>query len=227
MDGYAARSDDLAQAVVQFRLAGESCASGPSLEPLPIGIAVRIPTGAPMPAGADRVVMREYADVEGGNVIRSDSGQHRYALRCTHIWSVAIGPWVMDQCFLLSTGGRRASQPEKYKRSYRSFRWAWMTVPSSKGGARVGLAGDAARIAAFADYRSRTRHSPTSHVSNVPISKADRPQLRTENWLLSVRHGSQADPRAVFREGTPGRTICEGDQMGCQARFESMQRPAL
>lgn len=124
MDGYAVRSDDLAQAVVQFRLAGESCSSGPSPEPLPIGIAVRISTGTPMPAGADRVVMREYADVEGGNVIRSVSGQHRYALRCTQIWSVAVGPWVMAQCFLLSTGGRRASQLEKYKRRYRSFRSA-------------------------------------------------------------------------------------------------------
>jgi len=32
---------------------------------------------------------------------------------------------------------------------------------------------------------------------------------------------------AVSREGTQGRTICEGRQMGHQARFESMQRPAL
>ncbi|WP_408021150.1 hypothetical protein [Sphingobium lactosutens] len=30
---------------------------------------VRISTGAPMPAGADPVVIREYADLEGGNVI--------------------------------------------------------------------------------------------------------------------------------------------------------------
>jgi len=32
---------------------------------------------------------------------------------------------------------------------------------------------------------------------------------------------------AVSREGTQGRTICEGYRMGYQARFESMQRPAL
>jgi len=32
---------------------------------------------------------------------------------------------------------------------------------------------------------------------------------------------------AVSREGTQGRTICEGRQMGHRARFESMQRPAL
>jgi len=32
---------------------------------------------------------------------------------------------------------------------------------------------------------------------------------------------------AVSREGTQGRTICEGYQMGSRARFESMQRPAL
>lgn len=32
---------------------------------------------------------------------------------------------------------------------------------------------------------------------------------------------------AVSREATQERTIREGYQMGCQARFESMQRPAL
>ncbi|PAV66943.1 hypothetical protein WR25_15810 [Diploscapter pachys] len=32
---------------------------------------------------------------------------------------------------------------------------------------------------------------------------------------------------AVSREGTQGRTICEGYQMGSRARFESMQRPAF
>jgi hypothetical protein len=30
---------------------------------------------------------------------------------------------------------------------------------------------------------------------------------------------------AVSREGTQGRTICEGYRMGPGARFESMQRP--
>lgn len=74
MDGYAVRSDDLAQGVVRFRLAGESCAGGPSPGPLPIGMAVRISTGAPMPADADRVVMREYATVDGGYVILTDRG---------------------------------------------------------------------------------------------------------------------------------------------------------
>lgn len=74
MDGYAVRSDDLAQGLVRFRLAGESCAGGPSPGLLLTGMAVRISTGAPMPMGADRVVMREYATVDGGYVILTDKG---------------------------------------------------------------------------------------------------------------------------------------------------------
>ena len=69
MDGYAVRSGDLAQGIVRFHLFGESCAGGPTPGMLPAGMAVRISTGAPIPAGADRVVMREYATVDGGHVI--------------------------------------------------------------------------------------------------------------------------------------------------------------
>ncbi len=74
MDGYAVRSGDLAQGIVRFHLFGESCAGGRSPGMLPAGMAVRISTGAPMPAGADRVVMREYATVDGGYVILTDKG---------------------------------------------------------------------------------------------------------------------------------------------------------
>lgn len=74
MDGYAVRSGDLAQGIVRFHLFGESCAGGPSPGMLPAGMAVRISTGAPMPAGADRVVMREYATVDGGYLILTDKG---------------------------------------------------------------------------------------------------------------------------------------------------------
>lgn len=69
MDGYAVRSGDLAQGIARFRLFGESCAGGPSPGLLPAGMAVRISTGAPMPAGADRVVMREDATVLDGYVL--------------------------------------------------------------------------------------------------------------------------------------------------------------
>ena len=74
MDGYAVHSRDLAQGVVRFRLSGESGAGGPLPVPLPAGTAVRISTGAPMPPDADRVVMREYARIDGNHVILMDRG---------------------------------------------------------------------------------------------------------------------------------------------------------
>lgn len=74
MDGYAVRSSDLVQGITRFRLSGESCAGGPSPGLLPAGMAVRISTGAPMPAAADRVVMREDATVVDGYVILTHRG---------------------------------------------------------------------------------------------------------------------------------------------------------
>lgn len=74
MDGYAVRSGDLAQGIVRFRLFGESCAGSASPGLLPAGMAVGVSTGAPMPAGADCVVMREYATVDDGYVILTHKG---------------------------------------------------------------------------------------------------------------------------------------------------------
>ncbi len=68
MDGFAARSTDLSQGMARLRLCGESRAGGRAPPFLPPGCAIRISTGAPMPAGADRVVMREHACVEAGHV---------------------------------------------------------------------------------------------------------------------------------------------------------------
>ncbi|WP_159982428.1 MULTISPECIES: molybdopterin molybdotransferase MoeA [unclassified Novosphingobium] len=69
MDGFAVRSQDLAGEVTRLKLCGESFAGGQTPSPLLPGTAIRISTGAPMPPGADRVVIREYTRVEGGEVI--------------------------------------------------------------------------------------------------------------------------------------------------------------
>src|SRR5688500_1838244 len=53
MDGFAVRATDGADA---RRLVGESRAGGPPAPSVEAGTAVRIMTGAPMPAGADAVV---------------------------------------------------------------------------------------------------------------------------------------------------------------------------
>lgn len=63
MDGYAVRDTDAASGA-RFRVVGHSFAGGPPPPPVGSGEAVRIFTGAAMPAGADRVVMQEDCTAE-------------------------------------------------------------------------------------------------------------------------------------------------------------------
>lgn len=55
MDGYALRADDVKETPVRLKIAGESAAGKGWHQELPEGEAVRIMTGAPVPAGADSV----------------------------------------------------------------------------------------------------------------------------------------------------------------------------
>jgi molybdopterin molybdotransferase len=67
MDGYAMRTADLAAHDFRLPLAGETrCGDAPGK--LAPGTAQRIFTGAPLPAGADTVVMQEDVQVENGTV---------------------------------------------------------------------------------------------------------------------------------------------------------------
>src|SRR5437667_137216 len=63
MDGYALRADDLkgasAETPVHLELRGQSPAGGVLPEAIAPGTCVRIFTGAPLPPGADAVVMQE------------------------------------------------------------------------------------------------------------------------------------------------------------------------
>jgi molybdopterin molybdotransferase len=68
MDGYAVRARD-AQKGVRLKVMGEQSAGpdfGLSIEP---GFAIRIFTGAPIPTGADAVIMQEDVNPEGDNII--------------------------------------------------------------------------------------------------------------------------------------------------------------
>ena len=69
MDGYA-----LAGGGDRWRLRGESAAGHPFDGALAPGEAVRVFTGAPMPDGADRVLIQEDATAEGGTVAGPDPG---------------------------------------------------------------------------------------------------------------------------------------------------------
>jgi molybdopterin molybdotransferase len=65
MDGYAARSAELP---ATLPVVGQVAAGQVMSEPVPPGVAIRILTGAPMPAGLDTVVIQEDAKVDGPNV---------------------------------------------------------------------------------------------------------------------------------------------------------------
>ncbi|MEZ5426232.1 MAG: molybdopterin molybdotransferase MoeA [Pyrinomonadaceae bacterium] len=66
MDGFAVKTDDVRNAPVSLRIAGESAAGRGWSGTLQSGEAVRIMTGAPVPAGADSVQKVELTEEENG-----------------------------------------------------------------------------------------------------------------------------------------------------------------
>jgi molybdopterin molybdotransferase len=68
MDGFAVVARDAADVPVTLPLAGESAAGHPASGPLSSGSAMRIATGAVVPEGADAVVPKERADLDGDAV---------------------------------------------------------------------------------------------------------------------------------------------------------------
>ncbi len=65
MDGYAICPNDERQ---EYRLLGTVAAGQTADEPLAPGCAVKVMTGAPVPAGSGQVVMREYTEESGSTV---------------------------------------------------------------------------------------------------------------------------------------------------------------
>ena len=81
MDGYAVRAADLASdQATPLRLAGTALAGQPFAGEAGAGDALRVTTGAVMPAGFDTVVMQEIVDLDGDRVVvpaGQQQGQHR------------------------------------------------------------------------------------------------------------------------------------------------------
>src|SRR3989442_433848 len=70
MDGYAVRASDVANTPSRLRVVGESAAGAGWHREMKTGEAVRIMTGAPVPAGADAVQQVELTrEVDGGGVV--------------------------------------------------------------------------------------------------------------------------------------------------------------
>jgi molybdopterin molybdotransferase len=65
MDGFAVRSADLGAVPFSLPVRGESAAGSPPGVEISPGTAIRIFTGAPVPAGADRVIVQENVEREG------------------------------------------------------------------------------------------------------------------------------------------------------------------
>ncbi|QAY77510.1 molybdopterin molybdotransferase MoeA [Sphingosinicella sp. BN140058] len=80
MDGFAVAADDLVAGVTRFRVVGSSYPAAPHRHPIGPGEAVRIMTGAPMPAGSDRVLMREQV-LSSGDTILFEGGPGRAHVR--------------------------------------------------------------------------------------------------------------------------------------------------
>ena len=73
MDGYAVRAADVATPPARLKIVGYAPAGGVRAAALQPGEAVRIFTGAPMPAGADAIVMQENVRKEGHQRVRLSS----------------------------------------------------------------------------------------------------------------------------------------------------------
>ncbi|KQT53366.1 molybdenum cofactor biosynthesis protein MoaA [Methylobacterium sp. Leaf456] len=68
MDGYAVRAADVASVPATLRLVGTSAAGHGYSQTIGPGEAVRIFTGAPVPEGADAILIQENADADGHTV---------------------------------------------------------------------------------------------------------------------------------------------------------------
>lgn len=115
MDGYAVVAEDLARASasapVELPLAGESRAGEAMSTPLSRGTAARIFTGAPMPDGADAVVMQEDVERREGRVVfRAPTTPGRHVRRRADV--LAAGRGLLDAGVALGIGeiGLLASQ---------------------------------------------------------------------------------------------------------------------
>jgi molybdenum cofactor synthesis domain-containing protein len=72
VDGYAVRALDVASVPAELHVVGELAAGSAPVVAVGAGQAIRIMTGAPIPAGADAVVMVEDSETVGGDRVRLD-----------------------------------------------------------------------------------------------------------------------------------------------------------
>jgi len=79
MDGYAVRASDVASLPARLQVIGEAAAGRGFGGEISVGEAVRIFTGAPVPTGADAIVIQENTRAIAGNMIDVCDGQPDHA----------------------------------------------------------------------------------------------------------------------------------------------------
>ena len=89
MDGYAVRAADTAQAPATLTVIGESAAGRAFDGALGPGEAVRIFTGAPMPEGADAIVIQEDVRREGERIALAAAALARRQPARRRAWTFA------------------------------------------------------------------------------------------------------------------------------------------
>jgi molybdopterin molybdotransferase len=102
MDGYAVRAADCASGAARLRVA-QRIPAGVVGKPLQPGTAARIFTGAPIPPGADAVVMQEQTEVVGDDVIVKHAPQPGE-------WVRRAGEDIRAGSAILETGARLRAQ---------------------------------------------------------------------------------------------------------------------
>lgn len=121
MDGYAVREKDLAHVPASLEVAGESFAGSGWSGTVAPGTAVRIFTGAPVPAGADRVVMQENVRRMGATAIieeRPGPARHirpRGSDFCAEDELLPAGR-LLDARAIVAAAGADVSELEVYRR---------------------------------------------------------------------------------------------------------------
>ena len=81
MDGYAVRATDIAALPATLAVIGTAAAGHPFSGRVGAGEAVRIFTGAPVPDGADAIVIQENADGDGRRVVVGEGGVEPESIR--------------------------------------------------------------------------------------------------------------------------------------------------
>ena len=78
MDGYAVRGEDVSAPPATLRMIGEAAAGQGFGGEVGGGEAVRIFTGAPVPKGADTIVIQEYVEADGANIVVKEAEPCRH-----------------------------------------------------------------------------------------------------------------------------------------------------